>query len=86
MRLKLRPILIIVTMVVHIITPNCKPSELIFKSQSNLFLGTEAIDRLDVTCFAPVRALRLGYALLGGSWVVISGVISPLVWVIIIVT
>ena len=28
----------------------------------------------------------LGHGVLGGSWVVISGVISPLIWVISIVT
>ena len=30
--------------------------------------------------------IRRSYTLLGGSWVVISGVISPLIWVITIVT
>ena len=39
-------------------------------------------------CFAVERAAPLlpQDTLLGGSWVVISGVISPLIWVIVIVT
>ena len=36
--------------------------------------------------FGVLQYIRLREALLGGSWIVISGVISPLIWVISIVT
>ena len=41
---------------------------------------------LQVTVYKGAAIISKGFTLLGGSWVVISGVISPLIWAIIIVT
>ena len=68
------PIIIVITTIILILTDN------------NSSLGISGSVFGDAAGVHKPRQGPTSFALLGGSWVVITGVISPLIWVISIVT